>query len=150
MIRVKEIRAHEAAMPKIFLRFYTVGWILWLLPFTRPLFVSITSASLVLCIAAVFLFHRGWNRFTCAWFAFIVLSSFWLEWAGVHDSRIFGSYAYGPGLAPLAWGTPLIIGLNWLWLVYASHDIALHLGIRKALFRIGTASLLMVGYDAAA
>lgn len=45
-------------------------------------------------------------------------------------------------------GTPLIIGLNWLWLVYASHDIAERL-VRGTGFRILTGSILMTGYDLA-
>ncbi len=143
-----KIRARERSMPQVFARFYTVGALLWLLSPTRGLFVAITSPSLLLTVAGAFLFHRGWNLRTVLWFAFIVVSAFCLEWAGVHDQRIFGRYAYGPGLAPLVDGTPLIIGLNWLWLVYASHDIAERL-VRGTGFRILTGSILMTGYDLA-
>lgn len=140
------IRAKEGKIPAAFVRFYAVGLLLWLLPPTRGLFVAITSPSLLLSLATAFLFHRTWNRRTLLWFAFIVLSAFWLEWAGIHSGRIFGRYAYGPGLAPLVDGTPLIIGLNWLWLVYASHDLATRIG-RGPIFRIVSGSIAMVGYD---
>lgn len=140
------IRSHEKAMPKVFARFYAVGVLLWLLPPTRELFVAITAPSLLLTFATAFVFHRTWNRQTVGWFVFIVLSAFLLEWAGVHDARIFGLYTYGPGLAPLVDGTPLIIGLNWLWLVYASHDLASRL-TRRPMFRILAGSILMIAYD---
>lgn len=135
-------------MAGIFARFYAVGLLLWLLPPTRPLFVAITSPSLLLTVATAFVFHRRWNGRTVVWFAFIVISAFMLEWAGVHDERLFGRYAYGPGLAPMVDGTPLIIGLNWLWLVYASHDLAARVASGLVL-RIVAGSLFMVGYDLA-
>ncbi|WP_418983482.1 carotenoid biosynthesis protein [Alistipes sp.] len=148
MIRIARIRMQQRALPALFARFYAVGAVLWLLPPTRGLFVAITTPSLLLTIGAAFLFHRDWSRAAIGWFLFIALSAFWLEWAGVHDSRLFGAYAYGPGLAPLVGGTPLIIGTNWLWLVYASHDLAAR-AVRGPLLRIVAASLLMVGYDLA-
>lgn len=135
-------------MPAIFARFYAVGLLLWLLPPTRGLFVAITSPSLLLTVAAAFVFHRGWNRRTVVWFACIFVSAFVLEWAGVHNARIFGRYAYGPGLAPLVDGTPLIIGLNWLWLVYASHDLVARV-VHGPVLRVVAGSLVMVGYDLA-
>lgn len=133
-------------MPLMFIRFYAVGLILFFIPFTRPLFVSITSLSLLLVIGAVMAFHRDWNTRTVLWFVFIVVSSFLLEMAGVNGGRIFGAYAYGRGLAPLVNGTPLIIGLNWLFLVYASHNIAQRFNL-KPWARVLTGSLLMILYD---
>lgn len=147
MIWIDSIRMRERALPGLFARFYAIGALLWLLPPTRGLFVAITAPTLLLTVATALLFHRDWSRAAVGWFAFIVVSGFWLEWAGVHDARIFGPYRYGPGLAPLVGGTPLIIGLNWLWLVYASHDLAAR-AVRGPLGRIVAASLLMVGYDA--
>lgn len=148
MTSIANIRAAETRMPQIFARFYAIGLLLWLLPPTRALFVAITPLTLLCTTAAVFLFHRTWNRRTVVWFALVVVSAFLLEWRGVHDARIFGPYAYGPGLAPLVDGTPLIIGLNWLWLVYASHDLAERLA-RNPVWRIVAGSLLMIAYDAA-
>lgn len=147
MTCVRCIRSREKEMPAVFARFYAVGLVLWLLPPTRGLFVAITSPSLLFVAAAAFLFHRTWNLRTIVWFALIVVSAFLLEWKGVHDTRIFGPYAYGPGLAPFVDGTPLVIGLNWLWLVYASHDVAARLG-RNPVFRVVAGSIAMVAYDA--
>lgn len=142
------IRTREKFLPQVFARFYAVGLLLWLLPPTRGLFVAITPLTLLCTTAAALVFHRAWNRRTVVWFAFVIVTSFALEWRGVHDARIFGRYAYGPGLAPLVDGTPLIIGLNWLWLVYASHDLAARM-LRNPVLRIVAGSLLMIAYDAA-
>lgn len=147
MIRIADIRVRERSLPGVFVRFYAVGVVLWLLPPTRGLFVAITSPTLLLTLAAALIFHRRWSGAAIIWFAFIVVSAFALEWIGVHDPRLFGAYAYGPGLAPLIDGTPLIIGFNWLWLVYATHDLAAR-AMRTPLLRIAAGSLLMIAYDA--
>lgn len=141
-----KLQQRRERMPLMFIRFYTVGLILFMIPHTRPLFVSITSLSLLLVIGAVLAFHRDWNAKTVVWFAFIAVSSFLLEMAGTNGGRLFGEYAYGRGLAPLVNRTPLIIGLNWLFLVYASHNIAQRFEMAPWA-RVLTGSLLMILYD---
>lgn len=148
MTVAETIRMRERALPAAFARFYAVGFALWLLPATRPLFVAVTTPSLLLTLAVALLFHRDWSGRTVAAFAFVAVTSFALEWAGVRDEAVFGPYAYGPGLAPLVGGVPLVIGLNWLWLVYASHDLAARIARRRWL-RIVAGSLVMGGYDLA-
>lgn len=146
MYDIRAIGGNEATLRKVFLRFYAVGLALFLLPFTRSLFVSITSLSLLLVFAAAFVFNRDWRPATIAWFLFIVVSAFFLEWRGVASGNIFGSYAYGRGLAPLVDGTPLIIGFNWLFLVYASRNILMRWS-GSPLLRIVGGSAMMVVYD---
>lgn len=133
----------------IVVRFYAVGLLLFLVPWTRQLFIALIPCSLLLAAGFMLVFHRPWNRRTVLWFLFIVLSAFALEWTGVRTGRIFGSYRYGRGLAPLVEGTPLVIGINWLLVVYGAHAAAERLTQRASL-RILYAVALMVAYDAAA
>lgn len=133
-------------MAKIFIRFYLVGLLLYMIPCSRELFVSITSLSLFLTTTAVLVFHRDWSLRVIAWFVFIVLSSFVLEMQGVGSGEIFGQYGYERGLAPMINHTPVIIGLNWLFLVYASNNIVSRFE-SKAWMRIVLGSMLMVMYD---
>lgn len=130
----------------VFVRFYAVGLLLFMLPYTRPFFISITSLSLLLTIGAALFFHKVWNVRTVIWFLFIAVSSFLLEMKGVHTGKLFGNYAYERGLAPLVSGTPIIIGLNWLFLVYGSRAVVFKFRLRPWL-RVLSGSLLMVAYD---
>jgi len=54
-------------------------------------------------------------------FAIIVyLSGFFIEVVGVNTGFIFGSYSYGGALGFKIFSTPLLIGANWLILVYCA------------------------------
>lgn len=136
----------EKEVPMNFVRFYSVGLVLFILPFTRDFFVSITALTLLLVIGVIFYFHRQWDVKTVLLFLFIIISSFILEMEGTSSGEIFGVYQYDRGLGFKINETPIIIGLNWLFLVYASHDIANRLS-NHFLVRILIGALLMIGYD---
>lgn len=133
-------------LPWTFTWFYGVGLVLFMISFTRPLFISLIPLSLLLVIGIIFYHHRAWNAKTIAWFVFIYMSSFLLEMVGVNTGMIFGPYIYDRGLGWQINGTPLIIGLNWLFLVYASHDIASQY-LRNPFLKILCGALLMILYD---
>src|SRR5690606_7418804 len=41
-----------------------------------------------------------------------------------HTGLLFGNYTYGASLGTKVWDVPLLIGLNWLMLVYATGHLA--------------------------
>jgi len=54
-------------------------------------------------------------------FAIIVyLAGFFIEVAGVNTGLIFGDYSYGDALGLKLFSTPLLIGVNWLILVFCT------------------------------
>ncbi len=48
------------------------------------------------------------------------LLGYGIEVAGVNTGLIFGEYQYGSVLGSKIWGTPLMIGVNWVLLTYAA------------------------------
>lgn len=129
-----------------FVRFYVVGLVLFMLPFTRPLFIMLIPYSLLFVVGSLFYFHPRWNVATLFFFAFIMGSTFLLEMAGTSSGVIFGSYRYEHGLGVRVYHTPLIIGLNWLFLVYASRSLV-ERAFGKPFVRIIVAAGWMVAYD---
>lgn len=129
-----------------FVRFYVVGLVLFMLPFTRSLFITLIPYSLLFVVGSLFYFHLRWNVPTIFFFAFIMVSTFLLEMAGTSSGLIFGSYRYEYGLGVRVYHTPLIIGLNWLFLVYASRSLV-ERAFGKAFVRIIVAAGWMVAYD---
>jgi len=139
-------------LPKTFLIFYSVGLLLFLLPFTRELFITLTPLSLLLVNIALLYHHRHWNfRFILFIFT-VTISSFLIEAEGVRGGVLFGDYIYLGTLGPKLFATPLIIGLNWLMLTYCSAAIMEYIRRRSAgtvdiAIKILGGALLMVTYD---
>lgn len=79
-------------------------------------------------------------------FTFIYLIGFFVEVLGVNTGIIFGNYIYGEGLGTKVFNTPLIIGLNWLLLVYITASV---LENKKLLVpvKIILGAAMMLGYD---
>ncbi|TXK51312.1 carotenoid biosynthesis protein [Pontibacter qinzhouensis] len=110
--------------------FHAVGF--WGLGLSgRPeYFQSLTPLNLLLTNVLLFSFHKGYtSRFLV--FAFLVFAAgFLAEVLGVHTGFIFGNYSYGSTLGTKLWEVPLLIGVNWLMLVYATgtmvHKLPLH------------------------
>jgi putative membrane protein len=80
------------------------------------------------------------------------LASFLLEYVGVNSGLIFGHYTYGNALGPKLGSTPLMIGINWVIVVYSSlqlvQTISTKLKVKlNALTGAGLAALAMVALD---
>ncbi|MCH7408014.1 carotenoid biosynthesis protein [Belliella sp. DSM 111904] len=103
--------------------FHAVGVIGMSTEILRPYFQLLTPFHLLLCTGLLFMFHRSWNMY---FFWFIILAfilGFGSEVMGVHTGFPFGNYAYSDVLGVKLLDTPLMIGVNWLLLVYLSGGV---------------------------
>lgn len=101
----------------ISMHFFGFGFMLW--QPTSAFFVSLTPLNLLASLGAMLYFH---TRRTAAFLLSCLLTwagGFLIELAGVQTGAVFGRYAYGEVLGIKLWETPLIIGVNWLLLIYA-------------------------------
>ncbi len=133
-------------LPITFIVFYCVGLALYFTPFTHNLFIYITPYTLVLVAVAIFAHHKKWNTKTIAVLSSIFVLSLVTEIIGVATGKLFGVYAYGEGLGVKIAAVPVVIGLNWVFLVYASNGIISKYTSNHAWIIVGGASL-MVLYD---
>lgn len=87
-------------------------------------FQRLTPMNLLLTAVLLFAFHKRWNgRFLL--FALVSATvGFMAEVVGIHTGLLFGNYSYGTALGYKLWEVPLLIGLNWLILVYCTGHIA--------------------------
>lgn len=126
---------------------YTIGIIGSAVPITRDLFIVLTPAILLLSFALLLNFHTPvLDAKTTIVFISIFLISYFVEVAGVRTGLIFGPYSYGRGLGLKLLDTPLLIGLNWVLLVYCTSAIFEKIPVGH-FGRIAGASSLMVLYD---
>ncbi|MHC1707058.1 MAG: carotenoid biosynthesis protein [Bacteroidales bacterium] len=127
--------------------YYLIGIIGLNLPLTQSLFEKLVPLSLLISIGLLAFYHKDWSLRFLAGVSVIWVLSFLIEVAGVSTAAIFGQYFYGSGLGPKVFGTPLLIGINWLILVYSVfHMLKEKL---KGLSLIFTAALILVIFDIA-
>ncbi len=125
--------------------FYTVGVAGFSWSVTHDLFQRLVPLNLLVSSALVFTFHRSWSVKHVLVFSGIAIAGFLLEMAGIHTGLIFGSYAYGNALGLKVLSTPLLIGLNWLVLIYAVY--VLFPGINRKWYYPLLGAALLVVYD---
>ncbi|HPE75273.1 MAG TPA: carotenoid biosynthesis protein [Draconibacterium sp.] len=129
-----------------FVIFYLVGIAGIVIPFSFPLFVKLIPYALILSSVALVFYHKSFNTKTITVFISIYLTGFFVEVTGVNTGLIFGQYNYGESLGLKVFNTPLIIGLNWLLLVYLTASV-LESSNTAVPVKIVISALLMLGYD---
>lgn len=92
---------------------------------SRAFFEMLIPFNLVSSTVILLYFHQDWRSSFIAFIAISFCVGFGIEWLGVHTGVIFGSYQYGSTLGFKLDEIPLIIGLNWLVLIYATGNIAM-------------------------
>lgn len=127
--------------------FYVVGAFILAKPEMRVIYAGLTPLVLLLSMLFLTIYDRSADRLKLLLFTLIVaLTSFGVEVWGVATGYVFGSYAYGNELGMKVANTPLLIGLNWILLVYMSGAIVNALP-RNWVYSIILPSALMIGYD---
>lgn len=125
---------------------YAVGLTGFLVPALYELFVwlipfNILFAFVILCLGEEsFSWKKALLFLVCYVFGFVY------ELAGTKTGLIFGEYAYGPGLGVKWFDVPLLIGLNWFFMVYTSLALASKL-IKSSIGIVFLAPAFMVLYD---
>jgi len=108
--------------------------------------MKLTSYNL-LFVAFLFLYNASEvNKTYALWLLIIGISGYLVELLGILTGLVFGTYSYGEGLGIKVADVPLMIGVNWALLVFATgaliHKIRMSLWLRSAL-----GATVMVGYD---
>jgi putative membrane protein len=130
-----------------FVVFYTVGIIGMSIPQSYPLFLKLIPFALILSFVALVFFQTSKMEWKVFWaFLGIYLISFIVEAIGVNTGQVFGYYTYGSGLGPKVFKTPIIIGFNWLFLIYTTSSVVERWHIHP-ISKIIIASIGMLLYD---
>ncbi len=98
---------------------YLVGIIGIKLPF-HPDFILLTPFNLIISLLLILYFHGNWTREMTIYLLIAFWLGFGIETIGVNTGLVFGEYQYGQVLGWKLWGTPLMIGVNWVLLTYCS------------------------------
>lgn len=126
--------------------FHLVG--LWglLLSGNAGYFQNLTPLNLLVTVTVLFLNHTGFNK-AFFWFVGITfLAGFLAEVIGIHTGVLFGNYVYGEALGFKVWEVPVLIGVNWVMLVYCGGILA-RKWLSSPVLAAFLGALLMVGLD---
>lgn len=127
--------------------FYIIGVAGLLLPVTSGLFIYLTPLALLMSFGLLMMHHYpGFNTKNIILFSFIFISGIVVEIIGVQTGLIFGNYIYGNGLGWKIFDTPILIGMNWLLLVYTTGTVMQKINITPVL-RIAAGATMMLIYD---
>jgi putative membrane protein len=125
---------------------HAVGVVGIAISINRPELFALAWVFLLVSMAALLLFQQSYSWYQLPVAFAIAVIGFVAEVVGVKTGLLFGDYSYGASLGIKMFDVPLIIGLNWLMLVYCSRAIVERY-FSSALFRVVVGALLMVAYD---
>lgn len=138
-----EVRANRSTIVLAIL--HTIGIIGILSPYSKQ-FILLTPINLLVSAGILIYNHKRLKPQYYGYFALIFISAFVVEAVGVNTGVLFGNYEYGEALGPKLFGTPIVIGVNWLMLIISAGGVAYK--IADTVFSqaiLGAA--LMVGLD---
>ena len=84
----------------------------------KDLFLLCTPFTLLLSITLLFWNHTEYNKSFFIFSALTFLTAYFIEVLGVKTGMIFGNYSYGNTLGIKLFDVPVLIGINWLLLIY--------------------------------
>ena len=117
-----------------------------MVPALHDLFITLIPANILFAVVILMLGQKEFtNRFFILFFV-CFLFGYLIELLGTKTGIIFGDYSYGNGLGWKLYGVPLLIGVNWFFMVYTSLAIARWIHPSRWL-QTFFAPFLMVSYD---
>jgi bisanhydrobacterioruberin hydratase len=144
---IRFLRQNKKFAILFFAVFYLVGICGTVVSLSHDFFLILFPLALLLSFLGILLYNEDEIDFkTIMVIAITAVSGFLIEVAGISTHLVFGTYAYGTTLGLKIFETPLMIGVNWALLVFASGSVVHPLKIPVPL-KILSASLLMVLYD---
>jgi bisanhydrobacterioruberin hydratase len=124
---------------------YAVGILTTLAGYADNL-MQLTAYNLLFATALLIYNAKVTNKAYAIWFMLIGVSGYLIELVGILTGLIFGEYSYGDGLGVKLFDVPLMIGVNWSVLVFASAALVDQLKIRIWM-KAAMAATMMVLYD---
>lgn len=123
--------------------FHLVGFLGFFLGY-KELFTSLIPFHLLLMLLLLVLSYDSFNsRFALL----IYCLGFGIEYLGVHTGIVFGSYQYGDALGFKLANIPLLIGVNWVLLIFAAGSAIQYVPIKSDVLKSVLAAGLLVLLD---
>jgi len=104
--------------------FFGLGLIGIAIPWSREFFITLLPVSYLFSLMVLLIMDRSDLKKVIPFFVIVFCAIFFVEVVGVKTGKIFGEFAFGASMGPKILETPLLIGANWLILLYCATIIA--------------------------
>jgi putative membrane protein len=137
------MKKKEYILSFLIILFHLVGFLGFFFGY-KELFTSLIPFHLLLMLL---LLVWSYNAFNSRFALLIYCLGFGIEYLGVHTGLIFGSYQYGDALGLKLAGIPLLIGVNWVLLIFAAGCAIQYTSIKYTVIKSALAATLLVVLD---
>lgn len=127
--------------------FHLVGLIGFLLPVTQPYFIKLVPFHLLLMFAIILFTYNANIKRLLLFVSGVFLCGFLVEVLGVHTGKIFGSYYYGDTLGYKIAAVPILMGVNWVILIFSVGQMMKSLKIRNSILASVLGAITLVIFD---
>lgn len=135
-----------AEVKKFIWIFYAIGLLGMGIPFSREIFQALIPVNLLVAFLVLLITDRSDLKKIIPYSVIVFGIAYAIEAIGVNSGKIFGDYTYGWALGPRLFDTPLVIGWNWLMLLYIS-TISVSTFTKDRYVISFLVAVLMVAYD---
>lgn len=128
--------------------FFTVGLGGFLYTPFIGLFKVLVPYHLLLMLLLMIISQPEKNRSFWLFFLLIYVAGFMIELVGTQTGLVFGNYFYGSTLGIKIAGTPLMIGVNWILVIYSAGMLlsAMHIHNMYTFLLLGASLVTLLDY----
>ncbi|PST84587.1 carotenoid biosynthesis protein [Pedobacter yulinensis] len=141
-----DLKAKKIAVAVIII-FHLVGLAGFLCGPLRPYFIQLVPFHLLLMFGVIVFSYRGPLNRLMLFVSGVFVSGFLVEVLGVYTGNIFGSYYYGRTLGLKVFAVPLLMGVNWVILIFSVAQMIRALGIRHSILASLLGAVLLTVLD---
>lgn len=127
--------------------FHLVGLIGFLIPAVAPYFTKIVPFHLLLMLGVIIFSYNGDIKRLSLFLGGVFLCGYLVEVLGVHTGKIFGSYYYGNTLGLKVASVPLMMGVNWIILIFSVGQMVKSFKIRNTILASLTGACFLIALD---
>jgi putative membrane protein len=127
--------------------FHIVGLYGFLNSDFETLFIALVPYHLLLMLGLLIYSTKDFSKNIKIFAVIIYLAGFFIEVIGVNTGLIFGDYSYGEALGLKVLSTPLLIGVNWLILIYCTGVLLEYFKLKNSIIFSLIGALILLGID---
>lgn len=141
-----DLKVKQIAVAVIII-FHLVGLVGFLIPAAQPYFIKLIPFHLLLMFAVIVFAYNANVKRLLLFVSGVFLCGFLVEVLGVHTGKIFGSYYYGDTLGYKILAVPLLMGVNWVILIFSVGQMMKSLKIRNSIVASLLGAVALVVFD---